>query len=141
MIQQRANFDWMLKELYDGVPGIQMIVVLSADGLRIARYGGEADTADRVAAACAGLQSLASAVAQEIPKSDGKMKMVLIEINGGYFYRAQIGDAVRHGPGAEPLLRLLAHKVVDGLGPLVAVVQTCAAIRDSSSSQMPRESS
>ena len=27
MIQQRANFDWMLKELADGVPGVEMIVV------------------------------------------------------------------------------------------------------------------
>ncbi|HSX98351.1 MAG TPA: roadblock/LC7 domain-containing protein, partial [Streptomyces sp.] len=39
MIQQRANFDWLLKDLADGVPGIQQIVVLSADGLRIARHG------------------------------------------------------------------------------------------------------
>lgn len=86
MIQQRGNFDWMLQDLAKGVPGIQMIVVLSADGLRIARHGGDPDTADRVAAACAGLQSLAGAVAGEIPGSDGKMKMVLIEIHGGYFY-------------------------------------------------------
>jgi predicted regulator of Ras-like GTPase activity (Roadblock/LC7/MglB family) len=86
VIQQRANFDWMLKDLADGVPGIQQIVVLSADGLRIARYGGDPDAADRVAAACAGLQSLAGAVASEIPGSDGRMKMVIIEINGGYFY-------------------------------------------------------
>ena len=91
MIQQRANFDWMLKDLADGVPGIEMIVVLSADGLRIARYGGDPDAADRVAAACAGLQSLASAVAHEIPYSDGRMKMVLIEINGGYFYLMAAG--------------------------------------------------
>ncbi|MEU6144911.1 roadblock/LC7 domain-containing protein [Streptomyces sp. NPDC047081] len=91
MIQQRANFDWMLKDLADGVPGIEMIVVLSADGLRIARYGGDPDAADRVAAACAGLQSLAGAVAQEIPDSDGRMKMVLIEINGGYFYLMAAG--------------------------------------------------
>ncbi|MFJ9902896.1 roadblock/LC7 domain-containing protein [Streptomyces sp. NPDC101152] len=91
MIQQRANFDWMLKDLADGVPGIEMIVVLSADGLRIARYGGDPDAADRVAAACAGLQSLASAVAHEIPDSDGRMKMVLIEINGGYFYLMAAG--------------------------------------------------
>ncbi|MEU6808684.1 roadblock/LC7 domain-containing protein [Streptomyces sp. NPDC046831] len=91
MIQQRANFDWMLKELHDGVPGIEMIVVLSADGLRIARYGGDADAADRVAAACAGLQSLASAVAHEIPDSDGRMKMVVIEIQGGYFYLMSAG--------------------------------------------------
>ncbi|MFF8969302.1 roadblock/LC7 domain-containing protein [Streptomyces sp. NPDC014995] len=91
MIQQRANFDWLLKELYDGVPGIEMIVVLSADGLRIARYAGEPDAADRVAAACAGLQSLANAVAQEIHASDGEMKMVVIELNGGYFYMMSAG--------------------------------------------------
>lgn len=47
--------------------------------------------ADRVAAACAGLQSLASAVSQEIPTSDGDMKMVLIEMNGGYFYLMAAG--------------------------------------------------
>ena len=92
MIQQRANFDWMLKDLADGVPGIQQIVVLSADGLRIARYGGDPDAADRVAAACAGLQSLASAVAHEIPDSDGTMRMVIIEINGGYFYLMAAGS-------------------------------------------------
>jgi predicted regulator of Ras-like GTPase activity (Roadblock/LC7/MglB family) len=91
VIQQRANFDWMLKDLADGVPGIQQIVVLSADGLRIARYGGDPDAADRVAAACAGLQSLAGAVASEIPGSDGRMKMVIIEINGGYFYLMAAG--------------------------------------------------
>ncbi|MEU3290969.1 roadblock/LC7 domain-containing protein [Streptomyces longwoodensis] len=91
MIQQRANFDWMLKELYDGVPGIEMIVVLSADGLRIARYAGAPDAADRVAAACAGLQSLAGAVAQEIPTSDGEMNLVVIEMNGGYFYLMAAG--------------------------------------------------
>ncbi|MFF0790221.1 roadblock/LC7 domain-containing protein [Streptomyces spiralis] len=91
MIQQRANFDWMLKQLHDSVPGIEMIVVLSADGLRIARYGGEPDSADRVAAACAGLQSLASAVAVEIPGSDGRMKLVIIEIDRGYFYLMSAG--------------------------------------------------
>jgi len=73
VIQQRQNFDWLLKELYDGVPGIEMIVVLSADGLRIARYAGDPDAADRVAAACAGLQSLATAVGQEIHSSNGEM--------------------------------------------------------------------
>ncbi|GGJ01531.1 roadblock/LC7 domain-containing protein [Streptomyces brasiliensis] len=91
MIEQRANFDWMLKDLADGVPGIEMIVVLSADGLRIARYGGDPDAADRLAAACAGVQSLASAVAHELPGSDGEMKLVVIEINGGYFYLMAAG--------------------------------------------------
>jgi predicted regulator of Ras-like GTPase activity (Roadblock/LC7/MglB family) len=115
VIQQRANFDWLLKDLYDGVPGIEMIVVLSADGLRIARYGGDPDTADRVAAACAGLQSLAAAVAQEIPDSDGMMKMVLIEINGGYFYLMAAGAnaylAVLSDTFAEP--GLMSNRMSD----------------------------
>jgi predicted regulator of Ras-like GTPase activity (Roadblock/LC7/MglB family) len=105
VIKPRANFDWMLKELADGVPGIKQIVVLSADGLRIARYGGEPDAADRVAAACAGLQSLAGAVASEIPKSDGQMRMVIIEINGGYFY------LMAAGPNA--YLAVLANEIAE----------------------------
>ncbi|MEU1018576.1 roadblock/LC7 domain-containing protein [Streptomyces sp. NPDC005900] len=105
MIQQRANFDWMLKELADGVPQTRQIVVLSADGLRIARYGGDPDAADRIAAACAGLQSLAAAVATEIPRSDGGMKMVIIEIDGGYFY------LMAAGTGA--YLAVLADETVD----------------------------
>ncbi|GHJ38765.1 roadblock/LC7 domain-containing protein [Streptomyces sp. TS71-3] len=91
MIQQRANFDWMLKELADGVPGVRQVVVLSADGLRIARFGGEPDAADRIAAACAGLQSLAAAVGTEFPDHDGRMRMVLIEISGGFFYLMAAG--------------------------------------------------
>ncbi|WP_086696120.1 roadblock/LC7 domain-containing protein [Streptomyces recifensis] len=48
--------------------------------------------ADRVAAACAGVQSLAGAVAQELPGSSGEMKLVVIEIDGGYFYLMAAGD-------------------------------------------------
>jgi predicted regulator of Ras-like GTPase activity (Roadblock/LC7/MglB family) len=95
----------MLRDLADGVPGIQQIVVLSADGLRIARYGGNPDAADRVAAACAGLQSLAAAVASEVPSSDGTMKMVLIEIDGGYFYLMSAG--------ANAYLAVLANQIAE----------------------------
>lgn len=105
MIQQRANFDWMLKELADGVPQTRQIVVLSADGLRIARYGGDPDAADRIAAACAGLQSLAAAVATEIPQSGGGMRMVIIEVDGGYFYLM--------AAGAGAYLAVLADETVD----------------------------
>src|SRR5690348_13280452 len=95
----------MLRDLADGVPGIQQIVGLSADGLRIARYGGNPDAADRVAAACAGLQSLAAAVASEVPSSDGTMKMVLIEIDGGYFYLMSAG--------ANAYLAVLANQIAE----------------------------
>ena len=85
-MQKRADLDWILKDLADGVPQTRHVVVLSADGLCIAQHGCDVDTADRIAAACAGLQSLSSAIADELPHSDGRMRLVVIEVNGGFFY-------------------------------------------------------
>ncbi|MFD5758678.1 roadblock/LC7 domain-containing protein, partial [Streptomyces sp. NPDC127044] len=56
-------------------------------------------------AACAGLQSLAAAVASEVPSSDGTMKMVLIEIDGGYFYLMSAG--------ANAYLAVLANQIAE----------------------------
>ncbi|MCW2874410.1 roadblock/LC7 domain-containing protein [Actinacidiphila oryziradicis] len=90
-MQQRANMDWMLKDLAESVPQTRQVVVLSADGLRMAQYGADTDSADRLAAACAGLQSLAVAVASEFPGSDGRMRLVVIEVTGGLFYLMAAG--------------------------------------------------
>jgi predicted regulator of Ras-like GTPase activity (Roadblock/LC7/MglB family) len=90
-MQQRANMDWMLKDLAESVPQTRQVVVLSADGLRMAQYGADTDSADRLAAACAGLQSLAVAVASEFPDSDGRMRLVVIEVTGGLFYLMAAG--------------------------------------------------
>jgi predicted regulator of Ras-like GTPase activity (Roadblock/LC7/MglB family) len=73
-------------------------------------------------AACAGLQSLASAVAHEIPDSDGKMKLVIIEINRGYFYLMAAGPnaylAVLSDTFAEPgLMSNRMRDLVDRIGP------------------------
>jgi predicted regulator of Ras-like GTPase activity (Roadblock/LC7/MglB family) len=108
MIQQQSiqtNMDWMLKDLAEGVPQTRHVVVLSADGLRIAQYGADNDTADRLAAACAGLQSLAGAVATELPGSDGRMHLVVIEMSGGFFYLM--------AAGAGAFLAVLANEGVD----------------------------
>ncbi|GLF93676.1 roadblock/LC7 domain-containing protein [Streptomyces yaizuensis] len=108
MIQQQSNqtnMDWMLKDLAEGVPQTRHVIVLSADGLRIAQYGTDNDTADRLAAACAGLQSLAGAVASELPGSDGRMHLVVIEMNGGFFYLM--------AAGAGAFLAVLADEGVD----------------------------
>ncbi|MFI9271439.1 roadblock/LC7 domain-containing protein [Kitasatospora sp. NPDC052896] len=105
MIQQRTNMDWMLKELADGVPHTRHIVVLSADGLRMAQHGTDNDTADRLAAACAGLQSLATAVGHEFPHGDGRMRLVVIEMGGGFFYLM--------AAGARAYLAVLADEGVD----------------------------
>ncbi|MGW6912985.1 roadblock/LC7 domain-containing protein [Kitasatospora sp. NPDC054939] len=105
MIQQQTNMDWMLKDLADSVPHTRHIVVLSADGLRMAQHGTEPDAADRLAAACAGLQSLAAAVGHEFPHGDGRMRMVVIEMGGGFFYLM--------AAGARAYLAVLADDAVD----------------------------
>jgi predicted regulator of Ras-like GTPase activity (Roadblock/LC7/MglB family) len=84
--------DWILNDLAHSVPYVRHVIVLSSDGLRIAQYGADPDTADRLAAACAGLQSLAAAVGQEFPYGNGSMKLVVIEVDGGYFYLMSAGD-------------------------------------------------
>ena len=91
MTQLQPSMDWMLKDLAESVPGTRHVVVLTADGLRMAQYGTDEDTADRLAAACAGLQSLSSAVAAELPNGDGKMRLVVIEAGGGFFYLMAAG--------------------------------------------------
>ncbi|WP_416370599.1 roadblock/LC7 domain-containing protein [Streptomyces sp. PR69] len=83
--------DWMLEELASSVPQTRNVVVLSSDGLCMAQFGTDEDAADRLAAACAGLQSLSTAIATEFPHGDGKMKLVVIEINGGFFYLMAAG--------------------------------------------------
>ncbi|MBP0454210.1 MULTISPECIES: roadblock/LC7 domain-containing protein [Streptomycetaceae] len=104
-MQQRTNMDWMLKDLAESVPYTRHVIVLSADGLRIAQHGADTDTADRLAAACAGLQSLAAAVGHEFPYGDGRMRLVVIEMGGGFFYLM--------AAGARAYLAVLADEGVD----------------------------
>lgn len=111
----RPNFDWMLRDLAESVPFTRHVVVLSADGLRIAQYATEPDTADRLAAACAGLQSLSTAIAAEFPYGNGQMRMIVVEVDGGFFYlmaagaRAYLGVLADEGVDAG----LMGHRMRD----------------------------
>ncbi|GAA3074653.1 hypothetical protein GCM10020000_69590 [Streptomyces olivoverticillatus] len=89
--QPRFNMDWMLKDLATSVPQTRHVIVLSSDGLRMAQHGTDTEVADRLAAACAGLQSLSSAIASEFPHGDGQMRLVVIEVDGGFFYLMAAG--------------------------------------------------
>ncbi|MCF2434103.1 roadblock/LC7 domain-containing protein, partial [Streptomyces thinghirensis] len=62
VIERRNQFDWMLQDLHDAASrASELIVVLSADSLRIARFSGDPDAADRVAR---GLREACRALAQ-----------------------------------------------------------------------------
>ncbi|MEU1665440.1 roadblock/LC7 domain-containing protein [Streptomyces sparsogenes] len=91
MTQPRYNMDWMLRDLMKSVPQTRHVVLLSSDGLCMARLGADEETADRLAAACAGLQSLSGAIAAEFPEGDGRMRLVAIEVGGGFFYLMAAG--------------------------------------------------
>lgn len=98
MTTHRINMDWILKDLATSVPQTRHVVVLSADGLSIAELstvtaaGGDRETTERLAAACAGLQSLAAAIASEFPHGEGRMRLVVIETDGGFFYLMAAGQ-------------------------------------------------
>lgn len=105
MSQLRPSMDWMLKDLAESVPGTRHVVVLTGDGLRMAQYGTDDDTADRLAAACAALQSLSMAIASEFTHGDRIMRLVVIEAGGGFFYLM--------AAGAGAYLAVLAEETVD----------------------------
>ncbi|MEV1009058.1 roadblock/LC7 domain-containing protein [Streptomyces sp. NPDC049881] len=93
MTQRRfKDMDWMLRDLAATVPGIQHIVVLSADGLCMAQHGDERDSGERLAAAASGIKSLARSIARELPGADEELRLVLLELAGGYFYLMSAGE-------------------------------------------------
>ncbi|MFI8849148.1 roadblock/LC7 domain-containing protein [Streptomyces sp. 891-h] len=91
MVRQ-PDMDWMLKDLAESVPQTRHVVLLSSDGLCMAQCPPEKDTSDRLAAIGAGLQSLAGAAAQEFPHSNGRMRMVVIELDGGFLHLMAAGE-------------------------------------------------
>jgi uncharacterized protein len=84
---------WMLSDVA-GVPGVQHAVVLSADGLvRAHTCDLNADEAETLAAAAAGLQSLGSSLAGRF--GDGGLKQHMIEWKGGFLFLRGAGDGSR----------------------------------------------
>ncbi|AKG42534.1 roadblock/LC7 domain-containing protein [Streptomyces sp. JH002] len=92
MTQRLMNMDWMLKDLAATVPGIRHIVLLSADGLCMAQHGDDRDAGERLAAAGSGIKSLAQSVAMEFPDEENDVRMVVLELTGGFFYLMSAGS-------------------------------------------------
>ncbi|MDT0344606.1 roadblock/LC7 domain-containing protein [Streptomyces litchfieldiae] len=90
-----SGLDWMLRDLAATVPCVQHIVVLSSDGLCIAQHGDRRDSSERLAAAASGVKSLAQSIAGEFARrpepDEGEIRMVLMELNGGFFYLMSAG--------------------------------------------------
>ncbi|MBO8191467.1 roadblock/LC7 domain-containing protein [Streptomyces oryzae] len=91
MVRQ-PDMDWMLKDLAESVPQTRHVVLLSSDGLCMAQCPPDRDTSDRLAAIGAGVQSLAGAAAEEFPHSNGQMRMVVMEVDGGFLHLMAAGE-------------------------------------------------
>jgi predicted regulator of Ras-like GTPase activity (Roadblock/LC7/MglB family) len=112
-LNRLKNMDWLLRDLAATVPTIRHIVVLSADGLCMARHSTERDSAERIAAAASGIKSLAQSIAAELPPADPEtadggedVRMVILELSGGFFYLMSAGEksylAVTAGREVDP---------------------------------------
>jgi predicted regulator of Ras-like GTPase activity (Roadblock/LC7/MglB family) len=90
----QSDNGWML-ELIRTVRGVQHVVVLSSDGLlKVRTDHTNADTADKLAAACAGLASLGHGISKEFG-SGNLPRQVMVEFEGGFLFVRGAGDGSR----------------------------------------------
>jgi predicted regulator of Ras-like GTPase activity (Roadblock/LC7/MglB family) len=90
----QSDNGWML-ELIRTVRGVQHVVVLSSDGLlKVRTDHTPAETAEKLAAACAGLASLGHGISKEF--GSGTMpRQVMVEFEGGFLFVRGAGDGSR----------------------------------------------
>lgn len=97
--------NWMIDEV-TWVHGVRHVVVATSDGLVTARSEGTSeDVADRMAAACAGLNSLGRSIGREFGSANRAVQQVMIGFDGGYLFVRQAGDGSH--------LAVITEQVVD----------------------------
>ncbi|WP_069813936.1 roadblock/LC7 domain-containing protein [Streptomyces sp. TP-A0874] len=105
-VETAANRDWMVSEVV-AVAGVRHVVVLSTDGLLMASSEGtDRDVADRLSAACSGLQSLAKGLGREFGSDSQEVRQQMVEFDGGFLFMRAAGSgsylAVVTGPVVDP---------------------------------------
>ncbi|MFJ5229991.1 roadblock/LC7 domain-containing protein [Kitasatospora sp. NPDC088391] len=122
------DLGWMLTEIVS-VPEVQHAVVVSNDGLEMGRSPGIGrDDAERLAAACSGLQSLSRGVASGF--GDGTTRQIVIEYGGGYLFLVAAGAGTH--------LAVVAAETVDA-GLVAYQMQTLVARIGSHLGVAPRQ--
>ena len=85
------NLNWLLERLCDTVPGIRQAVVVSSDGLAMAKSRGvNRETADRLAAVSSGMIGLAYGSAGRV--GAGPVSNVIVEMQNGWLFVTGIRD-------------------------------------------------
>ncbi len=91
MTTAATNLNWLLARLCESVPGIQQAVVVSSDGLALAKSEGvDRETAERLAAVSSGMIGLAYGSAGRF--GAGAVSNVIIEMQRGWLFVTGIRD-------------------------------------------------
>ncbi|HEX6286858.1 MAG TPA: roadblock/LC7 domain-containing protein [Acidimicrobiia bacterium] len=86
-----SNLNWLLGRLTENVPGIKQAVVVSSDGLALAKSDGvDRETAERLAAVSSGMIGLAYGSAGRF--GAGPVSNVIVEMQRGWLFVTGIRD-------------------------------------------------
>lgn len=89
--QQANNVNWLVNNFVERVPGVTEAVVVSSDGLPMAKSSGlDRDAADRFAAVASGLIGLAYGAAGRF--GGGAVHEVVIEMENAFIFVTGISD-------------------------------------------------
>lgn len=91
MTEPAQNLNWLLERLVDTVPGIKQAVVVSSDGLAMAKSEGvDREAAERLAAVSSGMIGLAYGSAGRF--GAGPVSNVIVEMQNGWLFVTGIRD-------------------------------------------------
>jgi uncharacterized protein len=86
---QRLN--WLIDSFVESVPGVASTILVSADGLALARSRGfPVDRADQLAAVVSGLTSLTLGAARCFDA--GEVRQMVVEMDQGYLFVMSVSD-------------------------------------------------
>ncbi|QEO13922.1 roadblock/LC7 domain-containing protein [Agromyces intestinalis] len=86
-----ANLDWLVDSLTQRTPDVAHAILVSADGLPMARSAGfPPDRADQLAAITSGLTSLTQGAARAL--GAGQVHQMVVEMDGGYLVVMSVGE-------------------------------------------------
>ena len=86
-----SKLSWLLDDFVAGVHGAQHAVVLSNDGLVIAKSGGlDRDAADKLAAASSSLRSIGKGVSKDFDR--GAVAQTHVEMERGFLFVSAAGN-------------------------------------------------
>ena len=91
MSTEAANFNWLLANFVNSVPGVHHTLVVSADGLLMAMSDRlDRNSGDQMAAIVSGLSSLTRGAAREL--GGGEVRQSIVEMDHLFLFTTSISD-------------------------------------------------